>query len=63
MPETSIRIMCPNLRCRSILAVPDEARGRLVRCKGCGSNIKVPDKAAPKPDEAAPSDAKAKPAA
>ena len=48
MPENVIRIMCPNLRCRSILAVPTDARGRLVRCKTCGNNIKIPQKAVPK---------------
>lgn len=66
MPESVIRVMCPNLRCRTILAVPGEARGRLVRCRGCGTNIKVPPKQeAPKVEEAAPAtDGKsAKPAA
>lgn len=43
-PTASIKIMCPNLRCRAVLAVPTEARGRLVRCKNCGTNIKVPKK-------------------
>lgn len=37
-----IRIMCPNLTCRKILAVPQSARGKTVRCKGCGTNIRVP---------------------
>jgi len=51
MLESVIRVMCPNLRCRAILAVPSEARGRLVRCRNCGSNIKIPEKkeAAPSP--------------
>lgn len=53
MSQTIIRIMCPNLRCRAILAVPNEARGRLVRCKNCGSNIRIPTK---------PADAKGQPA-
>jgi len=44
--ERAIRIMCPNLRCRAVLAVPTEARGRLVRCKSCGSNIRIPQKQA-----------------
>ncbi|HBS28491.1 MAG TPA: hypothetical protein DEB06_03345 [Phycisphaerales bacterium] len=44
MPEAAIRIMCPNLRCRAVLAVPTEARGRLVRCRNCGMNIKIPQK-------------------
>lgn len=42
----TFRIMCPNLRCRSVLAVPEAARGRMVRCKQCGSNIKIPEKKA-----------------
>ena len=41
-PET-IRIMCPNLTCRKILAVPTSARGKTVRCKGCQTNIRVPE--------------------
>lgn len=49
MSQSTIRIMCPNLVCRRVLAVPDTARGRVVRCRGCGSTIKVPNKAAPKP--------------
>lgn len=39
----TIRIMCPNLTCRKILAVPTSARGKTVRCKGCQTNIRVPD--------------------
>ncbi len=38
----SIRIICPNLACQKLLAVPEMARGEVVRCRGCGSNIKVP---------------------
>ncbi|HAW95283.1 MAG TPA: hypothetical protein DCX60_03310 [Phycisphaerales bacterium] len=38
----SIRIICPNLACQRLLAVPQMARGEVVRCRGCGSNIKVP---------------------
>jgi|LauGreDrversion4_2_1035121.scaffolds.fasta_scaffold2849775_1 hypothetical protein len=37
-----IRIMCPNLGCQRVLAVPSSARGKLVRCRGCGSNIRIP---------------------
>lgn len=40
--EENVRIMCPNLTCRKVLAVPTSARGRTVRCKACGTNIKVP---------------------
>lgn len=38
----SVRIMCPNLVCRKVLAVPAAARGRTVRCKICGTNIRIP---------------------
>ena len=40
--ENVIRIMCPNLACKRVLAVPGHARGKLVRCKGCGINIRIP---------------------
>lgn len=48
----TIRLMCPNLKCRAVLAVPPESRGRLVRCKACSSSIRVPQKpgATPAPD-------------
>lgn len=42
MPDAAIRIMCPNLLCRKVLAVPNSARGKTVRCRGCGTNIRVP---------------------
>jgi len=38
-----IQIMCPKLTCRRILAVPVAARGKIVRCRGCGSTVRVPD--------------------
>ncbi|MBL0870180.1 MAG: hypothetical protein IBJ18_06330 [Phycisphaerales bacterium] len=44
MSADTVRIMCPNLTCRKVLAVPTAARGKLVRCKNCGTNIKVPDR-------------------
>ena len=40
--DNVIRIMCPNLTCKRILAVPTTARGKLVRCRGCGINLRVP---------------------
>jgi hypothetical protein len=43
--QESIRVMCPNLTCRKILAVPSAARGKTVRCRGCGTNIKIPSEA------------------
>ncbi|MFG0307015.1 MAG: hypothetical protein ACF8Q5_12465 [Phycisphaerales bacterium JB040] len=42
MSDSSIRLMCPNLTCRKVLAVPSTARGKTVRCRNCGTNIRVP---------------------
>ena len=48
MPNDNlIRIMCPNLSCQRILAVPEQARGRIVRCRMCGMNIRIPEGKAP----------------
>ncbi len=44
MAQTQVRIMCPNLVCRKVLAVPESLRGKTVRCKACATNIKVPAK-------------------
>jgi LSD1 subclass zinc finger protein len=38
----AINLMCPNLRCRKILAVPDNARGSRVRCAYCHQILLVP---------------------
>ena len=35
--------MCPNLTCRKVLAVPVSARGKTVRCRSCGTNIRIPE--------------------
>ena len=57
MSNAAIRLLCPNLRCRSLLAVPTSARGKNVRCRQCGTRITVPAKgAAPKAKSAAVSD-------
>jgi hypothetical protein len=40
-PET-LRVMCPNLTCRKILAVPTSAHGKTVRCRSCQTNIRIP---------------------
>jgi hypothetical protein len=42
MPSAVVRLICPNLRCKSILAVPGEARGKTVRCRGCGTRVRIP---------------------
>ena len=38
-----VQLICPNLRCRKILAVPDEVRGKLVKCQHCQTMFRVPD--------------------
>ena len=55
----TIKIRCPNLRCRTILSVPIDRRGKCVVCQECGQALLVPatPKAAgksrpPKPAEA-----------
>ncbi len=53
--DQTLRIMCPNLTCKKILAVPASARGKTVRCRGCGTNIRVPMPETAKP---APTDGK-----
>lgn len=45
-----IRIMCPNLTCKKVLAVPQAARGKTIRCRSCSMNIKVPEQTATKAD-------------
>jgi hypothetical protein len=37
------QIICPNLRCRKILSVPEEVRGKLVKCQHCQTMFRVPD--------------------
>ncbi|MCA9289775.1 MAG: hypothetical protein KDA25_01530 [Phycisphaerales bacterium] len=41
-PEV-VRIKCPQLSCQRVLAVPGNARGKLVRCRNCGTTIKIPE--------------------
>ena len=38
-----VQIVCPNLRCRKFLAVPDEVRGKLVKCQHCQTSFRVPE--------------------
>jgi hypothetical protein len=39
----SVQLICPNLRCRKILSVPDDMRGKLVKCQKCQTSFRVPD--------------------
>jgi len=39
----AIQIICPNLRCRKLLSVPDDVRGKVVKCQGCETTFKIPE--------------------
>ncbi|HRX87733.1 MAG TPA: hypothetical protein P5572_22120 [Phycisphaerae bacterium] len=50
-----VNIMCPNLACRSVLRVPDNVRGKRIRCGECGTVFTVPEQPkAPASKNAAP---------
>ncbi len=64
MAQETLRIMCPSLTCRRILAVPVSSRGKTVRCRNCGGTIRVPLKAVvPLPTDVPPEPQPEKPAA
>jgi len=44
MSSNVVRLICPNLKCRKILSVPGSARGKKVRCRGCGMRVQIPQK-------------------
>ena len=44
-----IRIVCPNLVCLRIIAVSSNTRGKLVRCRKCGTTVRIPSQPQPKP--------------
>lgn len=55
MADELLRIMCPNLLCRKVLAVPQIARGKTVRCRACSTAIRIPPgKPTERPAEGAP---------
>ncbi|HSU69189.1 MAG TPA: hypothetical protein VLJ39_20055 [Tepidisphaeraceae bacterium] len=39
----AVQLICPNLRCRKFLSVPDDVRGKLVKCQHCQSTFRVPE--------------------
>ncbi len=47
---TMVMMLCPNLKCRKVLRVPQACRGKQVRCQFCNLTFKVPD-AGPKKDD------------
>ena len=38
----SVQLICPNLRCRKLLAVPETVRGKMVKCQHCQTPFRVP---------------------
>ena len=38
-----VQLICPNLRCRKFLSVPDDVRGKLVKCHHCQQMFRVPE--------------------
>jgi LSD1 subclass zinc finger protein len=51
MPVT---LFCPNLKCRCILQVPENARGKKVRCAACRTTFFVPTRAQNTADDKRP---------
>lgn len=39
----SVQMLCPNLQCRKVLGVPEEVRGKTVKCQYCSTLFKVPE--------------------
>ena len=44
-----VQLICPNLRCRKFLSVPDAVRGKLVKCQHCQQMFRVPEVKRPEP--------------
>ncbi len=38
----AVQMLCPNLSCRKVLGVPDDVRGKVVKCQHCATLFKVP---------------------
>ncbi len=45
----AVQLICPNLACRKFLSVPEEVRGKLVKCQHCQTNFRVPEARRPAP--------------
>jgi LSD1 subclass zinc finger protein len=45
------QLMCPNIRCKKVLSVPEDARGKVVRCSHCQTAFRVPVPRQIVPDE------------
>ncbi len=45
-----VMMLCPNLKCRKVLRVPETCRGKQVRCQFCDLTFGVPEAAQKKDD-------------
>jgi LSD1 subclass zinc finger protein len=55
-----VQLICPNLGCRKFLSVPDDVRGKLVRCQHCQTMFRVPKSKRPELASVSASSASAK---
>ena len=39
----AVQLICPSLKCRKLLTVPDDVRGKMVKCQYCQTTFRVPD--------------------
>jgi LSD1 subclass zinc finger protein len=39
----AVQVVCPNLQCRKLLSVPEEVRGKQVKCQHCHTTFRVPE--------------------
>ena len=45
----AVQLICPNLKCRKLLMVPDDVRGKMVKCQHCHTPLRVPELRKPDP--------------
>ncbi len=39
----AIQLICPVLKCRKLLTVPEDVRGKIVKCQYCQTTFRVPE--------------------
>ena len=42
VPAQTVRIMCPGIKCRTIMTVPETSRGKNIKCPQCKLLFKMP---------------------
>ena len=45
----AVQLICPSLRCRKFVSVPDDVRGKQVKCQHCQTLFRVPEARRPEP--------------